>query len=155
SSTSRSTPAPDGSRGRGRPAPAGPRGRRRRPARAEAGADRGHTEAARRMKRRVVVTGLGALSPFGLGVPTLWEGVRAGKSGIGPITLFDTADFPVKIAGEVKGFDPEAHFEKKEVRHLDRVTQFAMVCAEEARKDAGLDLDATDRTRVGAVIGSG
>ncbi len=107
------------------------------------------------MKRRVVVTGLGALSPFGLGVPALWEGVRAGKSGIAPITLFDTADFPVKIAGEVKGFEPEAHFEKKEVRHLDRVTQFAMVCAEEARKDAGLDLDATDRTRVGAIIGSG
>jgi 3-oxoacyl-[acyl-carrier-protein] synthase II len=105
--------------------------------------------------RRVVITGMGAVSPFGLGVPALWEGVKAGKSAIGPISLFDTKDFPVTFAGEVRGFDPEAHFEKKEVRHLDRVTQFAIVSSQEARKDAGLDLDAVDRTRVGAVIGSG
>lgn len=107
------------------------------------------------MKRRVVVTGLGAVSPFGVGVPSLWEGIKAGKSAIGPITLFDVKDYPVTFAGEVKGFDPEAYFDKKEVRHLDRVTQFAIVSAAEARKDAGLDLDAVDRTRVGAIIGSG
>lgn len=107
------------------------------------------------MKRRVVVTGLGAVSPFGVGVPSLWDGAKAGQSGIGPITLFDTADFPVKFAGEVKGFDPLAFYEKKEARHLDRVSQFALVCAEEARADANLDLDTVDRTRVGAIIGSG
>ena len=107
------------------------------------------------MKRRVVVTGLGAVSPFGLGAPALWAGVKEGRSGIAKITLFDPAEFPVHIAGEVKGFDPEAHFDRKAVRHLDRVTQFALLCAEEARKDASLDLDRTDRDRVGAVIGSG
>ena len=107
------------------------------------------------MKRRVVVTGLGTVSPYGVGVPTLWESVRAGKSGIGLITRFDTADFPVKFGGEVRGFDPEQHFDKKEARHLDRVTQFALVAAEEARKDAGLDLSQVDRLRAGAIIGSG
>ncbi|MGE0708922.1 MAG: beta-ketoacyl-ACP synthase II [Planctomycetota bacterium] len=105
--------------------------------------------------RRVVITGMGAVSPFGLGVPALWEGVKAGKSAIGPITLFDTADFPVHFGGEVRGFDPNAHFDRKEVRHLDRVTQFALLCADEARADAGLDLDSVDRTRVGAIVGSG
>ncbi|MCO5168945.1 MAG: beta-ketoacyl-ACP synthase II [Planctomycetes bacterium] len=107
------------------------------------------------MKRRVVITGVGAISPFGVGVPALWDGVKAGKSAIGPISLFDTKDFPVTFAGEVRGFDPEAYFDRKEVRHLDRVTQFALVAAMEARKDAGLDLDGVDRTRVGAIIGSG
>lgn len=107
------------------------------------------------MKRRVVITGVGAVSPFGIGVPALWDGVKAGKSAIGPITLFDTKDFPVTFAGEVRGFEPESYFDKKEVRHLDRVTQFALVSSMEARKDANLDLDAVDRTRVGAVIGSG
>lgn len=107
------------------------------------------------MKRRVVITGVGAVSPFGIGVPALWDGVKAGKSAIGPITLFDTKDFPVTFAGEVRGFQPETYFDRKEVRHLDRVTQFALVSAMEARKDANLDLDAIDRTRVGAIIGSG
>ncbi len=107
------------------------------------------------MKRRVVITGVGAVSPFGIGVPALWDGAKAGKSAIGPITLFDTKDFPVTFAGEVRGFEPESYFDKKEVRHLDRVTQFALVSSMEARKDANLDLDAVDRTRVGAVIGSG
>lgn len=107
------------------------------------------------MKRRVVVTGLGAMSPFGIGAACLWDAAKAGKSGIAPITLFDTADFPVKFAGEVKGYVPLDHFEKKEVRHLDRVTQFALLCAEEARADANLDLGALDLTRAGVVIGSG
>jgi 3-oxoacyl-[acyl-carrier-protein] synthase II len=107
------------------------------------------------MKRRVVITGLGALSPFGLGVQTLWEGVKAGQSAIRPITLFDTEQFPVKFGGEVADFDPLEHFTKKEARHLDRVTQFALLAADEARADAQLDLDAVDRTRVGTIIGSG
>jgi 3-oxoacyl-[acyl-carrier-protein] synthase II len=107
------------------------------------------------MKRRVVLTGLGSISPFGIGVPTLWEGLRAGKSAIRPITLFDTEQFPVKFAGEVPGFDPLNYFEKKKARHYDRVTQFALVCADEARASADLDLDSVDRTRVGAVVGSG
>ncbi|MCA8921436.1 MAG: beta-ketoacyl-ACP synthase II [Planctomycetes bacterium] len=107
------------------------------------------------MRRRVVVTGVGAVSPLGVGAEALWSGVKAGQSGIGPITLFDTGDFPVTFAGEVSGFDPEAYFEKKEVRHLDRVTQFAMVASREAVKDSGLDLGAEDTTRIGAIIGSG
>jgi 3-oxoacyl-[acyl-carrier-protein] synthase II len=108
-------------------------------------------------KRRVVVTGHGCVSPFGVGVAALWDGVKNGKSGIGPITLFDpkAKEFPVTFAGEVKGFDPKAHFDHKQVKHLDRVTQFALVSAREAVKDAGLDLDKEDRTRIGAIIGSG
>lgn len=74
------------------------------------------------MKRRVVITGVGAVSPFGIGVPALWDGVKAGKSAIGPITLFDTKDFPVTFAGEVRGFEPESYFDRKEVRHLSSVT---------------------------------
>lgn len=107
------------------------------------------------MRRRVVVTGLGAVTPFGVGVGPLWEGVRAGRSAIGPIKRFDASPFPVTFAGEVRDFDPEACFEKKELRHLDRVTQFALVAARQAVDDAGLDLLAEDRTRVGVVIGSG
>ena len=92
------------------------------------------------MNRRVVITGLSAVSPFGLGVEALWENVRAGKSAIRPITLFDTEQFPVKFGGEVADYDPLAHFSKKDVRHLDRVTQFALLASDEARQDAELDL---------------
>jgi 3-oxoacyl-[acyl-carrier-protein] synthase II len=105
--------------------------------------------------RRVMITGFGALSPYGLGVQPLWENVRQGKSGIGLIERFDTSEFPVKFGGEVKGFTPEEHFEKKELRHLDRVCQFALLAADEALANAKLDLDGLDRRRVGAVIGSG
>lgn len=106
-------------------------------------------------QRRVVVTGLGAVSPFGLGVDALWSGIKAGQSAIGPITLFDTADYPVRFAGEVKNYVIEDHFEKKKSRHLDRVTQFAILAAREALKDSGLDLETFDRTRIGAIVGSG
>lgn len=105
--------------------------------------------------RRVVVTGLGAVSPFGLGVDKLWAGLKAGESAIRPIELFDVSDFPVKFAGEVKDYTGLDHFEKKQLRHLDRVTQFALLCADEAIKDSGIDLDAADRTRIGAIVGSG
>lgn len=107
------------------------------------------------MNRRVVVTGLGAMSPYGVGVPVLWEGIQAGKSAIREITLFDTSDFPVKFGGEVVGFEATEYFDKKEARHLDRVSQFALLAADEALKDSGLDLDSVDRTRAGAIIGSG
>ena len=107
------------------------------------------------MRRRVVITGVGAVSPLGIGADTLWNGVKAGKSGIDLITLFDTEQFPVKFAGEVTGFDPLAYFEKKEARHYDRVTQFALVASREAVKDSGLDLEHEDTTRIGAIIGSG
>jgi len=107
------------------------------------------------MKRRVVVTGVGALSPLGIGASALWEGAKAGQSGIGPITLFDTSDFPVKFGGEVRGYEELEHFEKRDARHLDRVTQFALLAAREAQSDAKLDLDAVDRTRVGVIVGSG
>lgn len=106
-------------------------------------------------QRRVVITGLGAVSPFGIGAPTLWDGVKNGRSAIGPITLFDTKDYPVNFAGQARDFDPEKFFEKKEARHLDRVSQFALVAAKEAVVDSGLNLDAEDRTRVGAIVGSG
>jgi len=105
--------------------------------------------------RRVVVTGLGAVSPFGLGVDKLWAGLKAGESAIRPIELFDVSDFPVKFAGEVKDYVGLDHFEKKKLRHLDRVTQFALLCADEAIKDSGIDLEASDRNRIGTIVGSG
>ena len=72
------------------------------------------------MNRRVVITGLGALSPFGVGASKLWDGCKAGQSGIGPITAFDISDFPVKFAGEVSDYVALEHFEKRRLRHLDR-----------------------------------
>ena len=108
-----------------------------------------------RPERKVVVTGLGAVTPLGVGVAASWDGVKAGRSGAAPITLFPTEDFPVRFAAEVKGFEPEKHFERKEARHLDRYVQFALVAADEAKRDAGIDLDRLDRSRAGAVIGSG
>jgi 3-oxoacyl-[acyl-carrier-protein] synthase II len=107
------------------------------------------------MERRVVITGLGALTPLGIGVEPTWEGVRAGRSGIGPITLFDSTDFTSRIAGEVKGFDPEAWLDPRDVRHTDRFVQFAVAAAKQAVADAGLDLAQTDMDRVGVLIGSG
>src|SRR5579863_9682511 len=75
--------------------------------------------------RRVVVTGLGVISPLGLDAASTWEAMRAGRSGVGKISHFDASDFPVRIAGEVSGFDPEAVFGRRKAKHLDRVTQMA------------------------------
>ncbi|MBI4870462.1 MAG: beta-ketoacyl-ACP synthase II [Candidatus Riflebacteria bacterium] len=91
-----------------------------------------------RQPRRVVVTGLGAVTPLGLTASETWQSLIAGRSGIGPITCFDTTDFPVRVAGEVKGFDPVARFGDKEARHLDRSAQFGLVAAEQALNDAKL-----------------
>jgi 3-oxoacyl-[acyl-carrier-protein] synthase II len=107
------------------------------------------------MKHRVVVTGLGALSPLGPTLETTWEGLKAGKSGIGPITLFDASEMPVKFAGEVPDFDPTAYMEKKEAKRTARFAQFAIAASKQAWRDAGLSIDHVDPERVGVFIGSG
>jgi 3-oxoacyl-[acyl-carrier-protein] synthase II len=106
-------------------------------------------------KRRVVVTGLGIVSPVGIGVEDAWRAIVAGKSGIGPITQFDASSFPTRIAGEVKGFDPEKWMEKKEVRRNDRFIQFAMAASALAMEDAGIDMAKENPERFGTIIGSG
>jgi 3-oxoacyl-[acyl-carrier-protein] synthase II len=106
------------------------------------------------MLRRVVITGLGAVTPLANNVPAYWDQLLAGKSGIGMITLIDTTDFKVKIGGEVKNWPP-AMLDSKMCRRLDRFSQFALVAADEAIKDAHLDVPKEDPTRCGAIIGSG
>jgi len=107
------------------------------------------------MERRVVVTGMGAVTPLGSGVEPTWEGMRTGRSGIANVTLFDASAFSSQIAGEVKDFDPAVWIEPREVRHTDRFVQFAIAASKMAVDDAGLDFDALDRNRVGVLIGSG
>jgi 3-oxoacyl-[acyl-carrier-protein] synthase II len=106
-------------------------------------------------RRRVVVTGLGIVCPVGIGVDESWRGIVAGKSGIGPITQFDASSFPTRIAGEVKGFEPERYMEKKEIRRNDRFIQLAMAAGEMAMKDSGLDMSREDPERIGAIVGAG
>lgn len=105
--------------------------------------------------KRVVVTGLGAVTPLGNDVNTFWTNLLAGVSGAAPITRFDASRFRAQFACEVKGFDPLAYFEKTEIRKMDPFTQYAMVSAREAIKDCGADLDTIDKTRVGVIWGSG
>ncbi len=106
-------------------------------------------------KRRVVITGMGAITPLGNTALHTWEAMLAGKSGVDKITLFDTEAFTTKIAAEVKDFDPNEHFDRKEARKLDRYTQFALVAATEAMEDSGLQLEQEDKDRIGVIIGSG
>jgi len=106
-------------------------------------------------KKRVVITGLGAISPFGLGVDKFWESIAAGKSGIARTTAIDLEKHTVKISGEVKDFDPEAFMDPKEAKKMDRFTQFAIVAAEEAVKDAKLeDIKDLDPYRIGVIVSS-
>jgi 3-oxoacyl-[acyl-carrier-protein] synthase II len=105
-------------------------------------------------RRRVVVTGLGVVSPLGLTAASTWEALTAGRSGAGRISLFDASGFPVRIAAEVSGFDAEAVFGRRRARHLDRVSQMALVAAAEAIGQSGLDVSACPE-RVGAVWGTG
>ncbi|MGK7391006.1 MAG: beta-ketoacyl-ACP synthase II [Candidatus Cyclobacteriaceae bacterium M2_1C_046] len=106
-------------------------------------------------KRRVVVTGLGALTPIGNTVEEYWKGLTSGKSGAAPITLFNAEKFKTRFACEVKDFDPTHYMDRKEARKMDRFTQFAMVVADEAVNDSGLDLEKIDLDRAGVIWGSG
>ena len=106
-------------------------------------------------KRRVVITGMGCLSALGIGVETVWDGLLHGRSGIGRIQCFDPADFASQIAGEVNDFDPLNYMSKMEARKLDRCSQFALVTAEEAIKDSGLEFDKFDTNRIGCILGTG
>jgi len=105
--------------------------------------------------KRVVVTGLGAITPLGNDVKTTWESLLAGVSGSGPITLFDAEKFKTKFACEVKDFDAENYFDRKEARKLDRYAQFAVVAAKEAIADSRLDTDNIDKDRIGVIVSSG
>ena len=105
--------------------------------------------------KRVVVTGLGAITPIGNNVKDTWESLVNGVSGAGPITLFDTTDFKTKFACEVKNFDPNNYFDRKEARKLDRYTQLAIVAAKESIEDAGIDREGIDKKRVGVIFSSG
>ncbi len=107
------------------------------------------------MGRRVVVTGMGLVSPLGVGTETTWEGLIAGRTGIGPITCFDTSNHSVRIAGEVKGFNAEEYLEPKEVRKFDKYVHFAVAAADLAVKQSGYVINSETADRVGVVIGSG
>ena len=106
-------------------------------------------------KRRVVITGLGAVTPVGLDMPETWRAIQAGVCGIAPITRYDTTGRKVTLAAEVKGFDAEAHFGKLEARHMDRFCQFALAAAREAIADAHFDVSAADPDRCGVAVSSG
>lgn len=106
-------------------------------------------------RRRVVVTGIGALTPIGNTRDAYWSALVAGTSGAAPITYFDTSNFKTRFACELKNFDPQDHFERKEVRKMDRFTQYALVASDEAIEDAQLDLDSLDKSKAGVIWGSG
>lgn len=107
------------------------------------------------MSRRVVITGLGAITPIGNTTNDFWDGLKAGKSGAQTVTRFDITSFSAKVAAEVKGFDPEAYIEPKEVKKLDLFTQYAIAASIQAVDSSGLNPEALDLARVGVLIGSG
>ena len=107
------------------------------------------------MERRVVVTGLGAITPIGNNVGEFWKGIKEGKCGIDEITKFDTTNFKVKLAAEVKGYNPEEYFDRREAKRLDLYSQYAMIASREAWKDSKLDKEKENMERVGVIIGSG
>jgi len=107
------------------------------------------------MKRRVVVTGLGAVTPLGNDVETTWKNLIAGKNGVGPLTRIDAEEFPAKVAGEVKDFDPTLYIDKKDAKRMDRFAQYAVAAAKMAVQDAGLSITEDIAPRVGVWIGSG
>ncbi len=106
-------------------------------------------------KKRVVITGMGLITPIGLGVDESWSAALDGKSGIGPITHFDASSFPVRIAGEVQGFDPANYIEAKEIKKMDRFIHFAVAASTMAVDDSGFRITGENAERVGVVIGSG
>jgi len=107
------------------------------------------------MKKRVVVTGIGAVSPLGNDAATTWENVLAGKSGVGPLTRLDPDQYSAKVAAEVKDFDIEKYVERKEARKMDRFTHYAVAAAMMAVKDADLEINETNANNIGVWIGSG
>lgn len=107
------------------------------------------------MKRRVVVTGLGAITPIGNDVESFWNGIKAGKVGIGEITKFDTSEYKVKLAAEVKGFVAKEHMDFKSAKRMELFSQYAVAASLEALKDAGIDMEKEDPFRVGVIVGSG
>ena len=107
------------------------------------------------MERRVVITGLGAITPIGNNAQDFWNGIKEGKCGIDEITHFDTEGYKVKLAAEVKGYNPEEYFDRKSAKRLDKFSQFAIVAAKEAWNDSKLDKDEEDMTKVGVILGSG
>ncbi len=107
-------------------------------------------------ENRVVVTGLGVISPVGNDIPAFWDALKSGKSGVGPTASFDASGFDSRIAAEIKGFDPISYgMSAKDVRHLEKFVQYAIVSAKQAITDANLDLEKEDRYRIGTIIGSG
>ena len=107
------------------------------------------------MERRVVITGLGAITPIGNNVDKFWEGIKNGKCGIDLITHFDTTDFKVKLAAEVKWYNAEEHFDKRSAKRMDLFSQYAIVAAREAWKDSELNKDTEDMERIGVIVGTG
>ena len=107
------------------------------------------------MERRVVITGLGAITPIGNNVEEFWKGIKEGKCGIDEITHFDTTNYKVKLAAEVKGYNPEEHFDRRGAKRLDTFSQFAIVAAKEAWNDSKLNKEKEDMERVGVILGSG
>jgi len=104
---------------------------------------------------RVVITGAGALTPLGLDVPTTWRNLLAGKSGIDYITFFDATSFDTRFAGEVKGFEPTNHIDRKEARRMDRFSQLAIVASQEAMEDSGIDINSRNEDEIAVIVGSG
>ncbi|MBI4161892.1 MAG: beta-ketoacyl-ACP synthase II, partial [Acidobacteria bacterium] len=107
------------------------------------------------MRRRVAITGIGMISPLGIGTEENWKGLVEGRNGIGPITRFDASEFTTRIAGEVKGFDPEAFIPRKDVRRMDIFIQYAVAASGMALEASGLRIDSANADRVGVFIGSG
>jgi 3-oxoacyl-[acyl-carrier-protein] synthase II len=105
--------------------------------------------------RRVVITGIGAVTPLGLNVETLWKACLSGCSGVSLISDFDVSDYPTRLAAQIKEWDPSPYMEKKEARRMDRFVQFAVAAARMAADDSGLTIDDSNRDRVGVFIGSG
>ncbi len=106
-------------------------------------------------QRRVVITGLGVLTPIGNNINEFWQAMMEGKSGAGPITKFDTSDFTTKFACEIKNYDPSPYIDKKALRRMDPYTQYAIITSIMAMEDSGIDLENVDKERIGVVFGSG
>ena len=106
-------------------------------------------------KKRVVVTGMGAITPIGLNVEEFWGGIKEGRLGFGPITKFDTAEYKCHIAAEVKGFDPKEYMDFKQAKRMEEFSQYAMAATKEALSDAGIDMDKEDPFRAGVAVGTG